>query len=125
MKYSWSMRRFWKPWIKQDIKRIYYKIRFGWNVDMNNGTLLPNTGKGKYVSVYVKGEIIQIVDEEGQWDEIRIIPYQPNHGVMVERLKNGKVCERNNLDIHQLNKHLIFAANVEQLAGKEPVKMNE
>lgn len=116
MKYKFALRRFWKAWIKQDIQRWFYKTIYKFNMvgDMN-GTLLPVTGKGKYVSVYKKGNIIQIVDESGEYDEIRIIPYQPNHGVMVERLKGGKVYERNLLDIGQLNKNVIFASNIEQL----------
>ena len=89
------------------------------------GTLLPHTGKGKYVSVYTKGKIIQIVNEKGNenlgcfYNEIRIIPYQPNHGIMVETLKDGKLVSRNLLDIRQLNKDIIFASNVEQIDNKD------
>ena len=119
MKYRWCMRRFWKPWMVQDFKRLYYKIFHKWNIGIEKGTMIPKTGKGKYVSVYRKGDVIQIVDEEGIYDEIRIIPYQPNHGVMIERLKDGKVKERHHLGIDQLNKNLIFASNIEQLTNKK------
>ena len=48
-----------------------------------NGTMIPVTGKGKYVSVFTKGQIIQIKHESGyehlEFDEIRIIPYKDNH----------------------------------------------
>jgi len=87
-----------------------------------NGTMIPVTGNGKYVSVFTKGQIIQIKHESGyehlEFDEIRIIPYKDNHGVMIERFKNGKMRDRNLLDIVQFNKGIILASNVEQLAGR-------
>ena len=104
---------------KQRLKKWYYKIAFKWNMGGTKGTMFPKTGTGKYVSVYRKGDIIQIIDEELIYDEIRIIPYQPNHGIMVERLKNGEVISRNLLGIEQLNKNIIFASNVEQLTKKK------
>jgi hypothetical protein len=118
MKYNWSLKRFWWSWLKQDYKRLFYKYVYGWKVGIYD-TLIPQTGKGKYVSVYRKGDIIQIIDETGENNEIRIIPYQPNHGVMVEVLKNGKVNSRSILDIEQLNKSIIFASNIEALASKK------
>lgn len=127
-KYTWSMRKYWLSWFKYDLKRLYYSKIHGFNMSPMNGTMLPKTGKGKYVSVYSKGEIIQIKHETGyehlnlEYDEIRIIPYQENHGVMVERFKDGKMCDRHLLDIIQLNKSIIFASNVEQLTGKNERK---
>ena len=120
-KYKWSLRKYWYYWIKADIKRLYYsKIH---KFDMGgNGTMIPVTGNGKYVSVFTKGQIIQIKHESGyehlEFDEIRIIPYKDNHGVMIERFKNGKMRDRNLLDIVQFNKGIILASNVEQLAGR-------
>jgi len=123
MKYKLSLRRFWWSWLKQDYKKLFYKLLYGWKVGTYDDTLIPETGKGEYVSVYRKGDIIQIKHERGYneliYDEIRIIPYKSNHGVMVERLKNGKVIDRNHLDIEQFNKNIIFASNVEALASKE------
>ncbi len=123
MKYKLSLRRFWWSWLKQDYKRLFYKLLYGWKIGAFDGTMIPDTGRGKYVSVYCKGDIIQIKHESGyddlQFDEIRIIPYQPNHGVMVERWKDGKMKDRHHLDITQLNKNLIFASNIEALAGKK------
>ncbi len=115
MKYKWNLRKYWKSWIIRDYKRWYYKTFHKFNMG-GDGTLIPDTGKGKYVSVYRKGDIIQIIDESGEYDEIRIIPYQPNHGVMVECIKNGNVSWRRHLNIQQLNKDIIFASNIEQLA---------
>ena len=123
--YNIRLKKFWWGWFKRDVRRLYYK----WvhNIDCNglNGTLLPMTKKGKFCSVYVKGEIIEIVDEkyEGlkhpEHDMVRIIPYQPNHGVMIELYKNGKMCSRNHLDIDQLSKGIIYASNVEQLTNRK------
>jgi hypothetical protein len=105
-----------------DYKKVFYKLLYGWKMGSFDGTLIPDTGKGEYVSVHRKGDIIQIKHERGYdeliYDEIRIIPYQPNHGVMVERLKNGKVIDRNHLDILQFNKSIIFASNIEALTNK-------
>lgn len=123
MRYNWSLRRFWWSWLKQDYKKLFYKVLYGWNMNAFGGTMIPTTGKGKYVSVYRKGDIIQIKHESGyehlEYDEIRIIPCKENHGVMVESLKNGKVIIRNHLDIKQFNKNIIFASNVEALASKK------
>ena len=117
MRYKWSQRKFWKSWIRHDIKKWYYKRFHGFDMGMH-GTLLPSTGKGRYVSVFVKGKIIQIVDERGENDEIRIIPCQYNHGVMVEQWRDNRLYCRNHLSIKQLNKNIIFASNVEQLTKR-------
>lgn len=118
MSYNWSSRRFWKSWINQDFRKWWFNLRYGWKMGVN-GTMHPEIGKGKYVSVYSRGGIIQIIDEEGEYDEIRIIPCKSNHGVMVEKIIDGKVNCRNHLDIKQLNKDVIYASNVEQLTGKK------
>ena len=119
MKYKWIVKKYWWSWLKQDYKRLFYKFFYGWKLGGFNGTMIPSTGKGKYVSVYRKGDIIQIVDEEGVHDEIRIIPYKQNHGVMIERLKNGKMHSRYHLGIDQLNKDIIFASNIEALTNRK------
>lgn len=119
MKYKLSLRKYWWSWFKSDLKRIYYKYVHGFNMGGFNGTLIPTTGKGEYVSTYSKGQIIQIKHERGyedlEYDEIRIIPCKSNHGVMVERFTNGVMRDRNLLDLTQFNKGVIFASNVEQL----------
>ncbi len=103
-------------WFKQDIWRWIYKKIYGFQMEGYNGTLLPVTGSGKYVSVYVKGKLTQMVDED-TGEEIILIPYQPNHGVMVEYWKDGKMRWRNHLDLNQFKKNVIYASNVEQLSG--------
>ena len=117
MKYEWTLRKYWWYWFKTDIIILFYKLRYGFKVGKYD-TLMPETGKGKYVSVYRKGDIIQIIDETGKNNEIRIIPYQPNHGVMIEVLKNGKIYSRNTLDIEQLNKSIIYHTEIEKLTNK-------
>jgi hypothetical protein len=127
MKYNFSLKKYWWYWFKQDLKRFYYSKMCGFTMSGVNGTLLPITGKGEYVSVYTKGQIIQIKDENNyhnlEFDEIRIIPYQPNHGVMIERCKNGIMRDRHLLDIEQFNKSVIFVSNIEKLISNK--KYNE
>ena len=107
--------RYWK----YKLRKMYYRLFYGLNVGIRGTmTMLPQTGKGKYVSVYQKGKIIQIIDESGVHGEIRIIPFQPNHGVMVERWRDGKMHARNHMGIDQLQKGIIYASNVEQLTKK-------
>jgi len=119
MKYTWSLRRFWLGWLRRDISRFWYRHAYGFNMDGFNGTMLPNIGKGKYVSVFRKADIIQIIDHTGESNEIRIIPYQPNHGIMVECIdRNGKLIWRNHLDIQKLNNYKLYASNFEALTTK-------
>jgi hypothetical protein len=104
--YRWYNRMFWKSWIKKDLKKIYYKYIHKFKVTGDNKILIPKTGKGEFVSVYTKGEIIQIINEDEdldlKFDEIKIIPYQPNHGIMIERYKNNKLIDRNTLGIEDI-----------------------
>jgi hypothetical protein len=110
--------RYWKTRLRYRLKTIYYKVFYGFDMGLTGGTMMPQTGRGKYVSVYQKGKIIQIIDESGVHGEIRIIPFQPNHGVMVERWRDGKMYARNHMGIDQLQKGIIYASNVEQLTKK-------
>lgn len=65
--------------------RLWYRLRhgiqFGWG-----GSMLPNLGRGKYVDVIRRGDFIDIRDHHDEKNPftIRLIPFQPNHGVMVE-----------------------------------------
>jgi hypothetical protein len=103
-------------WIKSAIKRWYYKtfykITIGWEDSM-----LPDVGKGKYVSVYRKGDYIDIVKESNK-NFIRLVPYQPNHGVMVENWIDGKLRWRYHLGYEQLLSEIIYASNIEQLCNR-------
>ncbi len=114
-----------KSYTRELIKFLYRNL---YDIDTNQ-TMLPETGKGRYVDVYSKGGIIEItpripVNEiggnmraKGAYDKLLIIPYQPNHGVFVEFWKKGVMCSRSILSFDQLSKHIIYASNVEQLVG--------
>jgi hypothetical protein len=121
-RYRWSMRKYWPGWLKRDLKAFFYSKIYGFNMSGIGFTMTPSTGKGKYVSVYTKGQIIQIKHESGyehlEYDEVRIIPCKENHGVMVERFKAGKFINRHLMDLVQLNKSIIFASNVDKLSRK-------
>jgi len=106
MIYNLRNRRYWKSWIRRDIRKLLYKILYGFNMGGFSGTHHPKVGKGKFVSVYQKGKIIQLINEN-DGGEIRIIPYQPNHGIFVECIKDGKVTSRDILSYSQL-KHKEF-----------------
>lgn len=129
MKYHWMNKKHWISWFVRDIKKLYYSKIYGFNMGAFQGTMIPTTGKGKYVSVYSKGQIIQIKHESGykwlEYDEIRLIPCKENHGIFVERFKNGKMIDRSTMDLRQFNKDIIFASNVEQLANRAKSSRNK
>ncbi len=83
-----------------DLRRFFYKLIYNIKIDVDH-SLLPNVGKGKYVSIYRKGDYIDVVDESSG-DFIRMIPYQPNHGYMVERWKNNRITSRTHLAYEDL-----------------------
>jgi len=67
------------------VRRKWYLWRHGIRVDLHH-SMLPDLGKGPYVDVTRKGNYIDIhdhCDKENPFT-IRLIPYGPNHGVMVE-----------------------------------------
>lgn len=113
MAYKLSMRKYWLTWLKQDIQTWFYKTFYGIKTQSRyfSDSILPDTGKGKYVSVYTKGQYIDMVFEVDTFfngrdvkkgDLIRIIPYQPNHGFMYELWLGGKLIGRNIMTIEQL-----------------------
>jgi hypothetical protein len=83
----------------------FYKYAYGLNIGGFHGLTVPNCGKGKYVSVYSQGPAIRMVSETKPGLEVILIPYQPNHGVMVNILKNGKVHCCYHMDLEQFTKH--------------------
>ena len=90
---------------------VYYFARYRIRV-RRGGTMLPCYGKGKYVSVYDAGGIIRIVSETKPGHEVRITPYQPNHGIMVEVINGPKenVLSCFSLDLQQLSNCNIAAS---------------
>ena len=108
-KYELKFWGYWPVYFRLDVIRWYYKIFHKLDVGIRLGvphSYPPITGKGQFVSVYQKGKIIQIIAEdiETYGYEIRIIPNQANHGVMVERWKDGNIYGSIGLDIQELNK---------------------
>ena len=108
--------------LNKKIKHYYYKLFF--DID-SKYTVLPSTGKGRYVDVLSKGNIIELKPHaiEGlipyTYDKLLIIPYKENQGVLVEFWKNGILSSRQLLSITQLTKHIIYASNIEQLAKRK------
>lgn len=85
------------------IRRFYYRLFHGITISMDQ-SMLPHLGKGKYVSVYRRGDYMDLVDEK-TGDFVRMVPYQPNHGYMVEVWRDGKCISRRNLGYEELKKH--------------------
>lgn len=56
--------------------------------------MLPQLGKGRYADVVRKGEIIEIKYHTSGNKMVRLIPYQPNHGVMIETWEDGVLKSR-------------------------------
>ena len=88
-------------------------MRHGITVDLFGGSMLPSLGKGRFVSVWRKGNYIDIVRHELSINEIpvgtiRLIPAHYNHGLMVEWLDNkGNVHGRSVLGYDELyRKHI-------------------
>jgi len=92
------------------IKQWWYKHRYGIETDWlsPNGSMLPELGKGRFVSVLKKGAYIDIVahdrPEISPKGSIRMIPYQPNHGFMVEFWQEGQMNWRTHLGYDALVK---------------------
>lgn len=88
------------------IRRWWSKNR--WGIDIGSqGSMLPSLGKGKYVDVLRRGQCIEIRDHSNESDKfiIRLIPYRPNHGVMVEYVnKRGEIGWRVVCDSRQFLK---------------------
>lgn len=64
-------------------------------------------GKDKYVSVERRGPYVEITshhqDNGVPAGKIRLIPYQPNHGLMVEfHDEKGQICWRTHCDYDKL-----------------------
>jgi hypothetical protein len=97
----------WWASVKRKIGRFVYSKIYGFNMEgperWIGGTMLPATGPGKFVSVYVKGKLTQIVNEE-TGEQIILIPVQYNHGVMVEYWKDGKMYGRSHIDFEMFKK---------------------
>jgi hypothetical protein len=104
MKLDKQLYYFWRE-VSCFIRRQYYKL-LGIEVSPSKGSMLPYLGKGKYVSVYRKGCMIVVFDEKTK-ETFRIIPYQPNHGVMIEHVdREGHVNARQPLSTNNMKEYL-------------------
>jgi len=78
-----KLRFFWNR-----IRSWYYRVFQGITTGLFEGSLLPEFGEGKYVSVLKKGSYIDIVNHADYPDvergTLRVIPCQYNHGFFVE-----------------------------------------
>jgi hypothetical protein len=81
----------WRLWGKKwwaSLRRFYYKWVHSIDTAPFTGSLLPELGSGKYVSVFRRGSYIDIVSHQdtplAPMGLIRLVPTQYNHGVMVE-----------------------------------------
>jgi len=84
------------------IRRLYYSIVHGVYCGLWDGSMLPKLGGGRFVDVRRKGSIIDIRDHHSG-ETIRLVPYQPNHGIMVERIAaDGRLRTRRHLDFDML-----------------------
>jgi hypothetical protein len=75
------------------VRRWWYCFRHSIHIGID-GSMLPDLGRGKYVDVLRKGNYIEIHDHSKKDNPftIRLIPYQPNHGVMVEYVGSDGRC---------------------------------
>jgi len=103
---KWGLRRFWFGWFIRDITIAYYNIRYGMKLG-GNFTCIPTLGKGKYVSVYRSGDIVDVVSETKD-EMFRWIPYQENHGFMVEHWIDGKMNSRLHFGIEDMKEYCTF-----------------
>jgi hypothetical protein len=91
----WELRSVWFG-----VRRWWSFMRYGIRVG-ENGSMLPCLGRGKYVDVVRRGDCIEMYDHSNKENPftIRLIPYQPNHGVMVEYISaDGQIGWRSHCD---------------------------
>ena len=97
-KYGW----WWKRVFYWPTRRAYYRLRYRVPVG-EHGTMMPSLGRGKFVSVKQRGPFLDLTDERNG-ELIRLIPYQPNHGLMVEMWRDGKLYWRMHCGIEEFRK---------------------
>ncbi len=90
------------------IVKLYYKLRYNIEIE-NDKTMCYNLGRGKYVSVIRKGNYIDIINHKTivtpeKTEFIRLVPYQPNHGIMVEYWENNKLTFRTHCGFEMFKK---------------------
>ncbi len=82
------------------LRRWWNRVRWGVPVPPS---MLPVFGEGQFVDVIRRGPYIDIIDHRSA-GMVRLIPYQPNHGVMVEYWQGDKMHSRSHLTFEELKK---------------------
>jgi len=106
-------------WHWRRLLATWYWFRYGIRVGgiLGHGSIWPEFGDGKFVSVRRKGSFLDILDKRTGW-VIRLVPFQPNHGIMVERIDlSGNLHGRTHMD-HRAFMGL-FAASEEKHADAD------
>jgi hypothetical protein len=86
------------------VRKVLWRLRRWWHrrvygVQDGIDGMMAEFGRGRFVSVFRRGPYIDIVSHEEPKGTIRLIPYQPNHGVMVEsRDEAGRVRWRTHMN---------------------------
>jgi hypothetical protein len=78
---------------REKIKEIWYFIRYGVIIDYFVGSLPAISGEGQFVSIRKNGPYLEISKDDGM---IRITPFLPTHGVVVEYISpsNRTFCRK-------------------------------
>lgn len=103
MKILQAIKQFWK-W---KVCKWWYKFFYNVSIGDIDGSMFPALGKGEFVSVLRNGPYFEITSHGSSPDinngMIRIIPFQPNHGIMIEFVhSDGKIGNRTHLDYNKL-----------------------
>ena len=90
-------------------RKLWYRLKYGIEFGLDK-TLLPDYGEGSFVSVFRKGDLIDIVAHKRMNNvstgTIRLVPCRYNHGMMVEYWgDNGELHWRTHLDYDALYRH--------------------
>lgn len=93
--------------IKHRFVKWWYRFWHGIEIMSLNGTMFPVLGDGTFVSVHRRGQFLDVTSHKGTPDSpagmIRVTPYQPNHGLMVEFWdEEGRMCARTHCDYNML-----------------------
>lgn len=99
----WAGALYWNLWLvrKARLRRAWYRWRYDVQVPPS---MFPKLGCGKYVDVVRHGPFVEITDHR-EGGTIRLIPYQPNHGLMLEFWLDGAMRWRTHLDYAALKAH--------------------
>jgi hypothetical protein len=88
----------WRTFKRRFRVEVWFPLRRRWHSRHGiPASMLPILGKGQFVSVERHGAYLDLTDER-TGDVIRLFPYQPNHGVEVEKWRDGRMLWRTHCD---------------------------